>query len=400
MHSANRAKMRLRAALEAAASKESIRNSRDQQKEAGRVKNIAFGTSTMSQRSKSLDRRLLKSSNKVMETSVNSTKDGPDSDSGLSGLELDSSGEAGPKKMDNNSTVDSGRRSQSLELLSDDLRSVSLSSAPSTPSPRPPSAVSCRGRSASGSGQKRPAFRGHVHFLSSSVDRSAQNDSPGGIVRNMVSSAQPDRPGQLRKSTSIPVHLTVSSTMQQALPASLRPTPTGALPNGHEDTCPSIRQKRWASSSSISSMPKRGTPTAETVSSLQRRRTRPTDFSGSLPRSASARAGFYSGASGAPSVPRSRSNVSMNEPHQRPPSSASSCSVSSRKSKPKTMNASMQIWQIQKELKRGEMVQGVLQLGPPRSTFGSRIREREEETCICAPVVIGRTNGHMEWRSM
>lgn len=33
--------------------------------------------------------------------------------------------------------------------------------------------------------------------------------------------------------------------------------------------------------------------------------------------------------------------------------------------------------------------QGVLSLGPPiRTSFGSRIQE--EETCICAPVVIGK----------
>ena len=36
--------------------------------------------------------------------------------------------------------------------------------------------------------------------------------------------------------------------------------------------------------------------------------------------------------------------------------------------------------------------QGVLHLGSLRPSFGSRIQEREEETCICAPVVIGKTN--------
>ena len=36
--------------------------------------------------------------------------------------------------------------------------------------------------------------------------------------------------------------------------------------------------------------------------------------------------------------------------------------------------------------------QGVLSLGSlGRPSFGSRIQEREEETCICAPVVIGKS---------
>jgi hypothetical protein len=45
---------------------------------------------------------------------------GPDSDSGLSGLENADS----KKASEANSVVDSGRRSQSLEFLSDDLRLV------------------------------------------------------------------------------------------------------------------------------------------------------------------------------------------------------------------------------------------------------------------------------------
>merc|ERR1712150_94795 len=63
----------------------------------------------------------------------------------------------------------------------------------------------------------------------------------------------------------------------------------------------------------------------------------------------------------------------------------------------KTLSTSMEIWQIQKELKRGEMVQGMLQLGPPKCTFGSG---RDTEPRICAPVMLGRYSGHMDWRSM
>lgn len=72
--------------------------------------------------------------------------------------------------------VDSGRRSQSFEFLSDDLRSMTLST-PSSPSPRPP-------------GGK---IRGHVHFLSK--EREGHNTSA--IVRNMVvtSALPPDQPG-------------------------------------------------------------------------------------------------------------------------------------------------------------------------------------------------------------
>lgn len=62
-------------------------------------------------------------------------------------------------------------------------------------------------------------------------------------------------------------------------------------------------------------------------------------------------------------VSRSRSSASLsNETSRRPPSVASVASTSSGKRSSsgggkKTMNASMSIWQIQKELKRGEMVQ-------------------------------------------
>merc|ERR1712150_62325 len=65
--------------------------------------------------------------------------------------------------------------------------------------------------------------------------------------------------------------------------------------------------------------------------------------------------------------------------------------------KGKPLTTSMEIWEIQKNLKRGEMVQGMLQLGPPKCTFGSG---RDTEPRICAPVMLGRASGHMDWRSM
>ena len=93
----------------------------------------------------------------------------------------------------------------------------------------------------------------------------------------------------------------------------------------------------------------------------------------SLPRSSSAQSGFltpnhhlnYAGSS----VARSRSSASLaseaTTTPKRPPSVASLASSSgtnlsrtkNSRPKPKTVNASLSIWQIQKELKRGEMVQ-------------------------------------------
>lgn len=91
----------------------------------------------------------------------------------------------------------------------------------------------------------------------------------------------------------------------------------------------------------------------------------------SLPRSSSAQSGFltpnhhlnYAGSS---SVARSRSSASLaSEATPKRPSSVASLASSSGTSirtktsrpKAKTVNASLSIWQIQKELKRGEMVQ-------------------------------------------
>ena len=82
---------------------------------------------------------------------------GPGSDSGLSGLENDEKlmKKSGSPEMEN-SIVDSGRRSQSLEILSDDLRSISIST-PSSPSPRPPKIDD--------KSDARSTNSGHVHFL-------------------------------------------------------------------------------------------------------------------------------------------------------------------------------------------------------------------------------------------
>ena len=89
----------------------------------------------------------------------------------------------------------------------------------------------------------------------------------------------------------------------------------------------------------------------------------------SLPRSSSAQSGFLSTAIHN-SVARSRSSASLagsDHTPKRPPSVASttaSSSGTSRRSrpKPKTVNASLSIWQIQKELKRGEMVQVIFKI--------------------------------------
>ena len=73
-----------------------------------------------------------------------------------------------------------GRRSQSLEILSDDLRSMSLST-PSSPSPRPPTAASAASEAKLSTG----SHRGHVHFLSSSASN-GNTPNNADIVRNMV----------------------------------------------------------------------------------------------------------------------------------------------------------------------------------------------------------------------
>ena len=68
--------------------------------------------------------------------------------------------------------MDSGRRSQSLEILSDDLRSLTLStSTPSSPSPRPPAS------NLSDVGKIAGSSRGHVHFVSGNQTNSASLQS-------------------------------------------------------------------------------------------------------------------------------------------------------------------------------------------------------------------------------
>ena len=91
----------------------------------------------------------------------------------------------------------------------------------------------------------------------------------------------------------------------------------------------------------------------------------------SLPRSASAREGFYNSNScnsvaSASVVPRSRSSASIGDHHSTPkpsrPSSAASNGPKGGHQRPKSrlgssQHASLSIAQIQRELKRGEMVQ-------------------------------------------
>ena len=110
----------------------------------------------------------------------------------------------------------------------------------------------------------------------------------------------------------------------------------------------------------------------------------------SLPRSSSAQSGFLSTAIHN-SVARSRSSASLASDHtpKRPPSVASttaSSSGTSRRSrpKPKTVNASLSIWQIQKELKRGEMVQVIKSKLSriPHSYTNSRILWNHESQCF------------------
>ena len=94
----------------------------------------------------------------------------------------------------------------------------------------------------------------------------------------------------LRKSNSIPVHLTVSSNNEVSLPPSLRPqNSTSAVNSGHqtgldlhEPDCATY--KKWASAQTLPSFksntthnsrrPPPDTPTGETVSSLQKKKYR------------------------------------------------------------------------------------------------------------------------------
>ena len=90
---------------------------------------------------------------------------GPGSDSGLS---TENGSKKAPSPETEISAEDSGRRSQSFELLSDDLQSLTLST-PSSPSPRPSSKI-----------------RGHVHFMS--VEGRETNNAA--IVRSMVAESE------------------------------------------------------------------------------------------------------------------------------------------------------------------------------------------------------------------
>lgn len=86
----------------------------------------------------------------------------------------------------------------------------------------------------------------------------------------------------LRKSASIPVHLTVSSNNEVALPPALRPQPANGITIHcplleHEPDCATYK-KKWASAQSLPNArinrSLAGTPTGETVSSLQKKKTR------------------------------------------------------------------------------------------------------------------------------
>jgi len=471
MHSANRAKQRLRAAQEARLYDQQLEERNRKIEAVGGCKKRLFGghqngsslsrqvlASTAASRSKSLDRKSVNAMRKVRDVrpmspaqhkrdhlhllprgntpNLASSTCGPGSDSGLSGLDgaeansmMHHHKKSSSPEMEN-SIVDSGRRSQSLEILSDDLRSMSLST-PSSPSPRPPTAASAASEAKLSTG----SHRGHVHFLSSSAEN-GNTPNNADIVRNMV-----EEFGAMHKSTSIPVHLTVSSNNEVELPPRLRPhNPVNSSRGSdleHEPDCASYK-KKWSSaqtlplSSNTNSVnnpvrgrglytPQPATPTGETVSSLQKKKFRihHNGYS-SLPRNSSSKMAGNSNMDRMSQlqdqkVARSKSSVSLSHDTPRRPTSAASSVASAKRASPrpgsrqghgsgashKTMNASMSIWQIQKELKRGEMVQGVLSLGSlGRPSFGSRIREREEETCICAPVVIGGKNGHMDWRRM
>ena len=86
----------------------------------------------------------------------------------------------------------------------------------------------------------------------------------------------------LRKSTSIPVHLTVSTNNEVVLPPGLRPHSTCHLE--HEPDCAALKQnisEKWSSAQSlptqIGTKNRRGgtpcgTPTGETLSSLQKKK--------------------------------------------------------------------------------------------------------------------------------
>ena len=87
----------------------------------------------------------------------------------------------------------------------------------------------------------------------------------------------------LRKSTSIPVHLTVSTNNEVVLPPGLRPHSTCHLE--HEPDCAALKQnisEKWSSAQSlptqIGTRNRRGpgtpcgTPTGETLSSLQKKK--------------------------------------------------------------------------------------------------------------------------------
>ncbi|XP_059085990.1 uncharacterized protein LOC131882756 [Tigriopus californicus] len=346
-----------------------------------------------------------------------------ESDSGLSGLDdtqslsiaststRDASKSPVPMKqrMDSVSLVDSGRRTQSLEGLSDDLASIQLS-----PGPR-----------------RRGKAEKHAHFADE-LERSRGVSSPAlsapPTMRNIV---LPDPP-RLKKSSSIPVHLTVSRYESSALPYALRPDPFCDARRSHDPdcatqqgnhnthgTCPraaNIMDSEY--SGTRGKMDWKSAPvvggklvsrrTAVAASAVHKSKAHSVDgrvrspLMDIDPTHNSRRSSI---SSVTPST--HRKPVKPIKPSAAPPSShtadrnggymKSTKSSSNRVSQkrralvPKAMNASMEIWEIQRELKRGEMVQGVLKIGRPR---------QDEEPCICAPVMIGRADGHMHWRSM
>ena len=95
---------------------------------------------------------------------------GPGSDSGLSTENGSKKARSSPEtETGTDNDRDSGRRSQSFEMLSDDLRSLTLST-PSSPSPPRPSSK----------------IRGHVHFMS--IEGRETNNAA--IVRSMVAESE------------------------------------------------------------------------------------------------------------------------------------------------------------------------------------------------------------------
>lgn len=340
-----------------------------------------------------------------------------ESDSGLSGLDdthslsiasTSTHDTSVPMKqrMDSVSLVDSGRRTQSLEGLSDDLASIQLS-----PGPR-----------------RRGKAEKHAHFADE-LERSRGVSSPAlSAPPTMRNNVLPDPP-RLKKSSSIPVHLTVSRYESSALPYALRPDPFCDVRRAHEPDCATQQGNnshgtcpRAANlidseySGTRGKMDWKSTPvvgaklvsrrTAVAASAVHKSKAQSVDGRVRSPlmdidpthnsRRSSISSSSVTPSStyrkpGKPIKPISQT-VDRNGGYMKSTKSSSNrVSQKRRTLVPKAMNASMEIWEIQRELKRGEMVQGVLKIGRPR---------QDEEPCICAPVMIGRADGHMHWRSM